>query len=74
METLTYDSDFSLIDLKSKLTMLLGLTSAALASEILTKGIWLTHLFPMHPFSTPWIEGSKMCSEGSKMVRWEQMG
>ena len=39
LETLTYDSDFSLIDLKSRLTMLLALTSAALASEILTKGI-----------------------------------
>ena len=36
----------------------------------------LTHLFPMHPFSTPflWLCGFVMFSRVRERVHWEQMG
>ena len=32
----------------------------------------LTHLLPMHPFSTPWKQGAE--KGGRETMHWEQMG
>ena len=44
------------------------------SSAYLTFIVPLTHLFPMHPFSTPWkLEGFLMFSAGRERMHWKQM-